>query len=111
MLFRSNAVTAPKIPPGNVIAANFMLLPNSEYLSDLKDAMADKLWTTIATRFVPFAVAESSPRKINNGNVNAEPPPAVTFKKPDANPAIKSSKVWIRSISIGNIILYSGNFQ
>jgi hypothetical protein len=47
-------------------------------------------WIKIATRFVPFAKAESSPRKINAGRVSVEPPPAFTFKNPAIIPTPKS---------------------
>ena len=40
---------------------------------------------------LPFAVAESNPKKINKGRVNDEPPPAVTFIKAASTPAAKRS--------------------
>lgn len=46
-------------------------------------------WMTIAMRFVPFARAESSPRKISTGKVNDEPPPAITLITPEITPTEK----------------------
>jgi hypothetical protein len=51
----------------------------------------------IPTRFVPFARAESRPRKMSIGKVREEPPPAPTLMNPDMN-AI-TNKIIIEVIS------------
>ena len=43
-------------------------------------------------RFVPFARAPSSPKKIRVGSVNEEPPPAFTFINPLIAPTVNNNR-------------------
>jgi len=52
----------------------------------LKPAVAEKADINIAILLVPLATAEGKPKKMSNGKVNNDPPPAIVFIKPAINP-------------------------
>ena len=60
----------------------------------------------MAILFVPFAIDESSPRKIKTGRVSVEPPPAVTFRNPAIIPT-KKRIITDSTVSISKKMLYN----
>ena len=48
-------------------------------------------------RLVPFAVVESSPKKISAGSVSDDPPPPITFINPLIVPTLKSINADVKS--------------
>ena len=85
--FISIAILAPIKAPINPEKPKYILNGKFETPLLLNPAVADNVDIKIATLFVPLATAAGNPKKINKGNVNKEPPPAIVFIKPATNPA------------------------
>ena len=56
---------------------------------------------TVAIRLVPLATLGGRPRKMRSGSVRNDPPPASTFKAPDAAPTATRASPSIQEISTG----------
>jgi hypothetical protein len=58
-----------------------------------KPRVAELAETMMAMRLVPLAVAGGNPKKISNGRVSNEPPPAMVLTKPANKPAPTNMRI------------------
>ena len=77
------------------------MVRSSEYPCLKKLVTADTFWATMATRLVPLATFPGRPRKMSTGSASSEPPPAMTFRKPERTPTPASRNSCQSSNSMG----------
>ncbi|OPZ59474.1 MAG: hypothetical protein BWY88_00743 [Synergistetes bacterium ADurb.Bin520] len=80
------AVKAPAVAPSVATRARGRADRRDRILSRWKLVAPETLWSRMAMRLVPLAIAKSMPRKVSMGKTKKAPPPATMFKKPWANP-------------------------
>ena len=85
------AIRAPISAPINAAPPKYKLNGNEFTFLLRKPKVAELVATKMAKRLVPLAVAEGNPKKISNGSVSNDPPPAMVFINPAKTPAPTSN--------------------
>ena len=87
------AIRAPNRAPNKAVDPKYRLKGLLLTFLERKPMTAELVATSMATRFVPLAVAGGSPKKIIKDRVNKEPPPAMVLTNPAKSPAPISKSI------------------